>query len=43
MQGYNNGSERPFIPVHHNGQVEASIKAIVSVVRGSIIPVHYNG
>jgi hypothetical protein len=43
MQGYSKGSKGPFIPVHYNGLVEASMQGYNRGSVGPLIPVHYNG
>jgi hypothetical protein len=43
MHGYFKGSEGPFIPVHFNGLVEASMQGYSMCSEGPFIPVHYNG
>jgi hypothetical protein len=43
MQGYNKGSVRPFIPVHYNGLVEASMQGYSKGSVGHVILVEYNG
>jgi hypothetical protein len=43
MQGYSKGSVRPFIPVHYNGLVDASMQGYSKKSVGPFITVHYNG
>jgi hypothetical protein len=43
MQGYSKGSVGPFILVHYNGLVEASMQGYSKGSVGPFIPVHYNG
>jgi hypothetical protein len=43
MEGYSKDSERPFIPVHYNDYVEASMQGYSKGSDGPFIPVHYNG
>jgi hypothetical protein len=43
MQGYSKGSVGPFIPVHYNGSLEASMQGYFKGSVGPLIQVHYNG
>jgi hypothetical protein len=42
MQSYSKGSVEPFIPVHYNGNVAASIQGYNKGSVGPIIVVHYS-
>jgi hypothetical protein len=43
MQGYSKGSVGPFITVHFNGYVEASMQGYNKGSVGPFMMVHYNG
>jgi hypothetical protein len=43
MQEYCKGSVGPFIPVHYNGLLEASMQGYSKGSVGPFISVHYNG
>jgi hypothetical protein len=43
MQDYSKSSVGPFIKVHYNGQVEASMQGYSKGSVGPFITVHYNG
>jgi hypothetical protein len=42
MQGYSKGSVEPFVTVHYNGQVEASMEGYSKGSVGPLITVHFN-
>jgi hypothetical protein len=43
MQDYSKGSLGPFMPVHNNYCVEASMQGYSKGILGPFITVHYNG
>jgi hypothetical protein len=43
MQGYNKGIVVPFITVHYNGYVEASMQGYSNSSVGPFMTVQYNG